>query len=116
MTAAEAEFRWSGDNMQCHELAKRIKSKRPPVVVDVRTGFEFRKGHIPGAIHAPTWKILLRLAPIPADKDAELVLTCEHGPRASVCKGILESRGYRKVVLLTGHMAGWRHAGHPIDR
>ena len=37
--------------MQCQELAKRLKSKNPPVVVDVRTGFEFRKGHIPGALH-----------------------------------------------------------------
>jgi rhodanese-related sulfurtransferase len=102
--------------MQCHELAKRIKAKNPPVIVDVRTGFEFRKGHIPGAIHAPTWKILLRLAPLPADKDSELVLTCEHGPRAQMCKGILGALGYRNTVLLTGHMAGWRQGGHPQDK
>lgn len=102
--------------MQCLELAERIKSKRAPVVIDVRTGLEFRKGHIPGAIHAPTWRILLRLARIPADRGTELVLTCEHGPRANICKGILESFGYRNVVLLTGHMAGWRHAGLPMDK
>ena len=52
------------------ELVKRIKSKNPPTVVDVRTIFEFRKGHIPGAIHAQTWKILLRLARIPSDRNA----------------------------------------------
>ena len=94
--------------MQLIELAERIKSKKPPTVVDVRSGFEFRRGHIPGAIHAPDWKILLRLARIPSDKNAELVVTCEHGPRAQLAKGLLEAFGYRNVALLTGHMAGWR--------
>ena len=102
--------------MQCQELAKRIKSKHPPVVVDVRTGFEFRKGHIPGAIHAPTWKILLRLAPLPSDKSSELVLTCELGPRAQICKAILGAFGYRNMVLLAGQMAGWRQGGYPQDK
>ena len=98
--------------MQQQELVKRLKSKNPPAVIDVRTVFEFRKGHIPGAIHAPTWKILLRLAQIPADKDAELVVTCELGPRASIAKGLLNILGYRNVVLLAGQMVGWRQAGH----
>lgn len=99
--------------MQPLELATRIKSKNPPIVVDVRTIFEFRKGHIPGAIHAQTWKILLRLAKIPKDKNAELVLTCEHGPRAQIVMGLLGAFGYRNVTLLEGHMAGWRKAGYP---
>jgi len=101
--------------MQSRELARRLKAANPPTVVDVRTGFEYRKGHIPGAIHAPTWKILLRLARIPADRNAELVVTCEHGPRAQICRGLLGAFGYRSVVLLEGHMAGWRQAGHPQD-
>lgn len=41
--------------MQTKELVQRIKSKKMPVVVDVRSGFEFNGGHIPGAIHAPNW-------------------------------------------------------------
>ncbi|PLX85940.1 MAG: rhodanese-like domain-containing protein, partial [Desulfuromonas sp.] len=46
--------------MKAKDLAKRIKSKQPPTVVDVRSGFEFRSGHVPGALHAPTWRIVLR--------------------------------------------------------
>ena len=98
------------------ELLKRIKSNNPPTVVDVRTIFEFRKGHIPGVIHAPTWKILLRLARIPSDKSTELVVTCELGPRAQIAKGLLKSFGYRSVELLAGHMAGWRQAGFPQEK
>jgi len=102
--------------MQPQELAERMKSKNTPTVVDVRTGFEFRKGHIPGAIHAPTWKILLRLTHIPADKDAELVLTCELGPRARIAMGLLKAFGYRNMVLLVGQMADWRKAGRPQEK
>jgi len=102
--------------MQPQELAKRIKSKNPPTVVDVRTIFEYRKGHIPGAIHAQTWKILLRLANIPSDKNTELVITCEHGPRAQIVKGLLGFFGYRNVTLLDGHMSGWRLAGHAQEK
>lgn len=102
--------------MQPQELLKRIKTKRAPAVIDVRTGLEFRGGHIPGAIHAPTWKILLRLARLPADKGAELVVTCEHGPRAQIAKRLLGVFGYPNVVLLDGHMAGWRKGGLPLER
>jgi rhodanese-related sulfurtransferase len=102
--------------MQSLELVKRIKSKNPPTVVDVRTGYEFRKGHIPGAIHAPTWKILLRLERIPSDKNTELVVTCELGPRAQIAKGLLGVFGYQNVALLAGHMAGWRQAGWPLEQ
>lgn len=99
-----------------HELLKRMKSKQAPAVIDVRSGYEFRTGHIPGAIHAPTWKILLRLAHIPSDRNAELVLTCEHGPRAQLAKGVLGAFGYRNVALLAGHMAGWRQVGFPLEK
>ncbi len=102
--------------MTPQELARRIKSKQPPAIIDVRTGFEFRSGHIPGAIHTPTWKILLRLAHLPTDREAELVVTCEHGPRAQIVKSLLGALGYRRVTLLDGHMAGWRRAGFPKER
>ena len=100
--------------MQPDELVRRLAKGSAPAVVDVRTGFEFRRGHIPGALHAPTWQILLGLAPLPADRQAELVVLCELGPRAMVARGLLAARGYRNATLLDGHMAGWRRAGHPV--
>lgn len=102
--------------MQAKELSQRIKSKKSPAVIDVRSGFEFNSGHIPGAIHAPTWRILLKLARLPKEKSAELVITCEHGPRAQMAQGLLNAYGYRNTTLLDGHMAGWRRAGLPLEK
>ncbi|MSM38170.1 MAG: rhodanese-like domain-containing protein [Geobacter sp.] len=99
--------------MQAKDLARRLKESQAPCVVDVRTGMEYKGGHIPQAIHAPAWKILFRLAPLPTDKESQLVVTCEHGPRAQVAAALLGFAGYRNVELLEGHMAGWRRTGLP---
>jgi hydroxyacylglutathione hydrolase len=100
--------------MQPTELADKIAHGQPPAVVDVRTGFEFRTGHISGAIHAPVWKILLKLTVLPCDKKTEIVVLCELGPRAVMGKVLLNLFGYRNVTLLTGHMAAWRRLGLPM--
>lgn len=99
--------------MKNKELNQLITLNKAPTVVDVRTGMEFGNGHIPGAIHAPTWKIMLRLANLPEDKNSELVVTCELGPRALIAQGLLKMYGYTKVTLLEGHMSAWRRAGLP---
>ena len=102
--------------MESTELADKIARGVPPAVVDVRTGFEFRAGHIPGAINAPIWKILLRLVSLPQDKNTELVVLCELGPRAVMAKALLGFLGYRNITLLDGHMAAWRRSDLPMEK
>ena len=102
--------------MQPQELAKKIAAGHPPVVVDVRTGFEFKAGHIVGAINAPVWKILLRLVPLPQDKQTEMVVLCELGPRAMAGLAVLGLYGYRNTSLLDGHMSAWRRLGLPQEK
>jgi len=102
--------------MQPQELAEKITLGQAPVIVDVRTIFEFRAGHISGAIHAQIWKIVLRLAPLPKDRDTEMIVLCALGPRAMIAKVLLNAFGYRNVSLLAGHMAVWRRLGFPQER
>jgi len=102
--------------MKRKEFVRRMAAQTPPTLIDVRTGFEFKRGHVTGALHAPTWKILLRLVKLPADKHAELVVTCELGPRAKIAKSLLAAFGYTNVVLLEGQMAGWRQAGCTLEK
>lgn len=102
--------------MKATELLERMKSNNVPLIVDARSELEFRKGHIPGAINAPVRKILLRRAPLPQDKSREMVITCEHGQRATAAKLLLATYGYPNVALLEGFLQGWREAGLPLDR
>ncbi|HUO08317.1 MAG TPA: rhodanese-like domain-containing protein [Phycisphaerae bacterium] len=102
--------------MKATELLKRIESKDAPVIIDARTGIEFRRGHVPGAINAPPRKILLRTARLPRDKECELVVYCEHGQRAWVAKKLLAARGYCNTKLLEGSLMGWKKAGRPLEK
>lgn len=101
--------------MKARKLAERIKSNNAPQVIDVRSGIEFNSGHIPGAIQASALKILLRMAALPKDKNNELVITCEHGPRAQLAKSLLAAYGYRNTTFLEGHMHAWRKAKLPME-
>ena len=102
--------------MQASELLRRIQSNRAPVIIDARTGIEFKRGHIPGAINAPFLKILLNTALLPEDRNAELVIYCGHGPRAMIARRLLALRGYRNMDLITGHWTLWRNAGLPVEK
>jgi rhodanese-related sulfurtransferase len=102
--------------MKANELVKRIESKNTPVIVNARTGIEFKRGHIPGAINAPPRKILLNTARLPKDTDVELVVYCEHGQRAKIAKKLLALRGYGNTSLLEGYLMGWKKAGLPLEK
>jgi rhodanese-related sulfurtransferase len=102
--------------MKAKELLKRIESKSAPVIIDARTGIEFKRGHVPGAINAPPRKILLKTAKLPKDTDAEMVIYCEHGQRAWIAKKLLAARGYRTTTLLAGHLKGWKMASLPLEK
>ncbi|GAB4169132.1 MAG: rhodanese-like domain-containing protein [Geothermobacteraceae bacterium] len=85
------------------------------LVVDVRHPFEFRAGHITGAVNIPFWQGN-RLVELAESEDRELVLTCEHGPRAWLAAGLIRVRAGRAVELLQGHMTGWKRAGLPLTK
>jgi rhodanese-related sulfurtransferase len=101
--------------MQASELLRRMQLNNAPVVVDTRSEFEFRRGHIPGAINAPLRKILLNRAHLPQDKQREMVITCEHGQRATMAKFLLSLYGYGNTALLEGYLQDWKKAGLPLE-
>ncbi|PLX99866.1 MAG: rhodanese-like domain-containing protein [Desulfuromonas sp.] len=102
--------------MEGKRLAQLLKQNKAPQVIDVRSGFEYRSGHIPGAIHLPLFKLLFRLARPPVDVSAEYVIVCEHGPRAQMVQGFLARKGFTNLQLLSGHMSAWRSRGYPLEQ
>jgi len=98
------------------ELEKLLGTGRGPVILDVRSRFEFSAGHLPGAVHLPFLHCLFRASRVIPDKSTEVVLYCEHGPRAQLVGGLLGLFGYRSVRLLGGHMHRWRKEKRKIVR
>jgi hydroxyacylglutathione hydrolase len=102
--------------MQANELLARIESNSAPVIIDPRSPMEFKQGHIPGAVNAPIWKLLLGMAHLPKDRSLEMVLACMHGQRAKIAKALLAFYGYRNTKLLDGFVLGWKEAGLPMEK
>lgn len=77
------------------------------VVVDMRAGWEYQMGHIPGAIHMFIQEIPARFHELPQNKD--VVFQCWHGNTSQDASAFLIQKGWdaARVASLHGGMAGW---------
>ena len=100
-------------SMTTTELLTLIEAGKAPVIVDVRSGVEYRAGHIPGALHVPFWSAYWRADRIPVSGHDPVVVYCAHGPRAGVARWALNMAGIPNVLYLKGHMTGWHKQALP---
>jgi hydroxyacylglutathione hydrolase len=114
--AKASDEQLEGRSMKPDELCRRLKSNTAPLIVDARKTSLFKESRIPGALHAKVPWILLGTVRFPDDKNTEMVITCEHGPRSWLAMKLLAFRGYRNMSMLEGHMLGWKRAGLPLER
>jgi rhodanese-related sulfurtransferase len=97
------------------ELAARLETAEPPLVLDVRSEGEHDRGHIPGAVLVPHDELEARLDELPEDRSAEIVVHCQSGGRAAKAAAILMAAGYMNVRDLDGHWRSWSEAGLPTE-
>lgn len=98
------------------ELLALLQSEQaPPLIVDVRSRSEYNAGHIPHAQHIPFWQSFTTDALDNAEKQSDVLLYCEHGPRAGIAKFAYYMAGFKKIRYVEGHMTSWRKAGLPME-
>ncbi|HSE93763.1 MAG TPA: MBL fold metallo-hydrolase [Methylomirabilota bacterium] len=97
-----------------YDLAEWIEERRDVVVVDVREPFEWREGHIDGALHLPMLEAVGRLAELPSDRPKAVL--CAGGLRSSTVISALQRLGVGGWYNVTGGMTAWLKAGHPVTR
>lgn len=102
-------------NIKAEVLRKKLDRSDAPVIVDVRSKHEYRQAHIPGAIHLPFWQMPFRYKLLRADREQNIVVYCEHGPRAVFARQVLQGKGFDRVSCLEGHMQAWRRRGYPVQ-
>ena len=77
----------------------------PPLVLDVREGWEMQICALPGSTHIPMGQIPDRLNEL--DPARETVVVCQHGVRSRRVIGFLEQRGFTNLYNLTGGVDAW---------
>ncbi len=100
------------------EVAARLASAAPPLLLDVREPEEFvgELGHIPGALPVPMDALARRLPKLAGYVDREIVVVCRAGARSASAGAILGQAGFRHVFNLEGGMLAWAGAGLPVAR
>lgn len=71
-----------------------------PLIIDVRTTWEWNNGYLDGAILIPYKEIGERIGAVSKDKSQKIYLYCRTGHRAQIAKETLEKLGYKDIVNL----------------
>ena len=100
---------------QAELLALLQSEQAPPLIIDVRSSAEYNAGHIPHAQHIPFWQSFTTDALDSAEKQDDVLLYCEHGPRAGIAKFAYYMAGFKNIRYVEGHMTSWRKAGLPME-
>ncbi|MGH7604165.1 MAG: MBL fold metallo-hydrolase [Gemmatimonadaceae bacterium] len=83
-------------------------------VIDVRGPDEWRRGHLPGAIHIPLAALPERIVEL--DPAIPTILQCKGGGRSSIAASLLKARGMEQVSNLTGGFEDWVKRGLEVER
>ena len=82
------------------ELLRELKEEDPPLLIDVRTTREFKKGHLSGAVNLPVDELRSGMEEIKAN--GRIVVYCKSGHRSYFAQQILMNSGHRSVRNLVG--------------
>ena len=71
------------------------KIENGAIILDVRTEYEYKTGHIDGSINIPLG--IIRERYIGLDTSKTYITTCSHGLRSVKVETILKEKGYKNV-------------------
>ena len=84
------------------------------LVLDIRKAEEFAAGHVNGAKHLDSDKILNAGESHKRFKDKPVVVICDSGSLAAAAVRQLERQGFTKAFTLRGGLAAWRAENLPV--
>ena len=96
--------------------ATQMINREDALVLDVREPAEFAKGHILGARNVPLGDFERRAAELDKHKAKPVIVTCDSGSRATRVIEGLKTRGFARVVNLSGGYGAWQQAGLPVEK
>lgn len=94
--------------------ATQLYNRDEAVFVDARGDQQYRRGHLPGAVHLPqnySDDQLKRLK-----RERTLVVYDDNGTQAGKLAKRLQGEGYAAVYQLRGGFNAWREAGYPVHK
>lgn len=95
-------------------LKEALSAGRVPLLLDVRSRYEYVMGHVPGAVNVPLGELEERLAELQPYRDLPVYVICQVGGRSAEAASLLRRHGLRPVDVQGGTSA-WVRAGYETD-
>ncbi|MEO5340902.1 MAG: rhodanese-like domain-containing protein [Magnetococcus sp. MYC-9] len=101
--------------LSVHDLAKRLASATPPLLLDVRSRPEFEAGHLPQALLVPLPELRQHMDALRQRPDIGTVaVICQSGNRSLHGSVLLKRAGFVQVFNVVGGMNNWKVQGYPV--
>ena len=98
------------------ELNALLSGGRPLQIVDVRSGAEWRRSHIPGAVNVPVNELKARVTSLQLDAQQPIVAICLSAHRSIPAVRLLKAQGFENTVQLKGGMLTWWSRDYPTEQ
>ncbi len=89
-----------------------LRRDRAVRVLDVREDGEFRRGHLPDAIHVPLKQLPARAGKLP--RNVRYAVICQSGSRSRSATDFLVAQGFEGAVSVRGGIGAWARGGRPL--
>ena len=99
---------------ELHQLLQTCSNGDCPKVVDVREPWEFKQGHVPGAMLIPLGQLSARLTEL--DPEQPVAVICASGNRSQSAAALLGQKGFKTVYNVLGGTGAWMRTGLEVER
>ena len=94
------------------QVAEKLRTGEPVVLLDVRTDSERQRSSIKGSIHIPMHQVRSRLDDLKKHQGKEIICFCAVGGRSAAVAAMLHKQGFT-VANITGGISAWKSSGLP---
>jgi rhodanese-related sulfurtransferase len=92
-----------------------IDAGKVAVILDCRTEKEFKRGHLPNAMHIPRGLLEFQADKKIPNKNSYIICYCKTGGRSCLSTRTLTQMGYTNIKSMAGGWKAWLKAGYPIE-
>ena len=100
--------------VELHRILQNCTNGDCPRVVDVREPWEYRQGHVPGAVLIPLGQLSSRISEL--DPERPVAVICASGSRSQSAAALLGQKGFKTVYNVSGGTGAWMYSGLQLER
>lgn len=95
--------------------ARTLIRNLDPIILDVRTPWEYEQGHLPEARLIPVQSLQNRVDELEEHKNRDILVYCRSGNRSTVASKLLIDEGFNRIYNLRYGILEWEQKGYSLE-